>query len=507
MWWRTDRIKSTTRWAGFLVLAATAFLSVVRSQEEVHAGLEGQFTRTVRPFLETYCISCHGRQQPAAQMDLSGFTTMAALMQDGRRWSQMLQRLEAEEMPPKGARHPMPQERRVVVDWFHGVRDYERRRNAGDPGVVLARRLSNAEYNYTIRDLTGVDIRPAREFPVDPANTAGFDNSGETFVMSPTLLKKYLAAAREVASHVVLKETVSHFAPHPIAHRHRPRQVCVNRIIHFYHATADRLGRLFLRHLAIQKPCSTRQARRGGRPRRLRQGESEISRMVWLTLDSPDDVGPIAKLQEMWRALPEPQRSRRRAGRGKKILPRNARLGARPPRKAPAQVGQSSAQGIGAVRSHLSFGKTTQFATHRRAYSHAVLQIEGDANSGLQIPIAKAEQPEFPNGNEDQPVNKKPARDPDLAIPADPNDRARYESAFERFASTFPDAFYISERGRIFLDRPKEKQDKGRLLSAGFHSMMGYFRDDIPLCELILDDEAAGDFGQDVAGDGFRRFH
>jgi hypothetical protein len=23
------------------------------------------------------------------------------------------------------------------------------------PGVVLARRLSNAEYNYTIRDLTG----------------------------------------------------------------------------------------------------------------------------------------------------------------------------------------------------------------------------------------------------------------------------------------------------------------------------------------------------------------
>ena len=59
----------------------------------------------------------------------------------------------------------MPQERRVAVDWFHAVREHERRRNAGDPGVVLARRLSNAEYNYTIRDLTGVDISPAREFP------------------------------------------------------------------------------------------------------------------------------------------------------------------------------------------------------------------------------------------------------------------------------------------------------------------------------------------------------
>jgi hypothetical protein len=66
--------------------------------------------------------------------------------------------------------------------------------------VVLARRLSNVELNYTIRDLTGVDIRPTREFPVDPSNPAGFDNSGESLTMSPALVKKYLSAAREVAS-------------------------------------------------------------------------------------------------------------------------------------------------------------------------------------------------------------------------------------------------------------------------------------------------------------------
>ena len=53
--------------------------------------------------------------------------------------------------------------------------DLEGLRNAGDPGPVLARRLSNAEYDYTIRDLTGVDLRPAHEFPVDPANQAWLD--------------------------------------------------------------------------------------------------------------------------------------------------------------------------------------------------------------------------------------------------------------------------------------------------------------------------------------------
>ena len=70
---------------------------------------------------------------------------------------------------------------------------------------MLARRLSNAEYDYTIRDLTGVDIRPTREFPVDPANEAGFDNSGESLAMSPALVKKYLDAARRVADHIVLQ--------------------------------------------------------------------------------------------------------------------------------------------------------------------------------------------------------------------------------------------------------------------------------------------------------------
>ena len=67
-------------------------------------------------------------------------------------------------------------------------------KNAGDPGPVVARRLSNAEYDNSIRDLTGVDIRPTRNFPVDPANEAGFDNSGESLTMSPALVKKYVDA-------------------------------------------------------------------------------------------------------------------------------------------------------------------------------------------------------------------------------------------------------------------------------------------------------------------------
>src|SRR5262245_1916035 len=64
--------------------------------------------------------------------------------------------------------------------------------------------------------------------------------------------------------------------------------------------------------------------------------------------------------------------------------------------------------------------------------------------------------------------------------------RASYEASFAKFSSLFPDAFYVRERGRFY---PDESEDKGRLLSAGFHNVMGYTRDDAPLRELILDDK------------------
>src|SRR5205085_9054082 len=135
---------------------------------------------------------------------------------------------------PEEARRPKPGERAAVIAWIRDLRDHEAKRNAGDPGTVLARRLSNAEFDYTIRDLTGVDIRPTREFPVDPANQAGFDNSAESLAMSPALLRKYLAAARHVADHVVLKPEGFVFAPHPVVTDTDRDKYCVQRIVDFY---------------------------------------------------------------------------------------------------------------------------------------------------------------------------------------------------------------------------------------------------------------------------------
>ena len=189
---------------------------------------------TVQPFLNAYCTSCHGGGKPAAQFDLRQYTTAASVVQDFSRWNRVLARLAAREMPPTSMRQPSDLERQQVVDWIRATWAAEARDHDGDPGVVLARRLSNVEYNYTIRDLTGVDMRPTREFPVDPANTAGFDNSGESLTMSPALLNKYLQAARDVADHMVLTPTGSPSRRIRCWSRPTATSYCIQQIVDFY---------------------------------------------------------------------------------------------------------------------------------------------------------------------------------------------------------------------------------------------------------------------------------
>src|SRR5271156_4376957 len=155
---------------------------------------------------------------------------------DFARGALLADRLKAREIPPKPIPPPPAAEAQQVIDWVASVRAAEIKKAAGDPGVVLARRLSNAEYDYTIRDLTGQDMNVARQFPVDPANQAGFDNSGESLTMSPALLNKYLKAAREIADHAVLTPDGIDFAPYYMRVESDRDKYSIQRIVAFYQA-------------------------------------------------------------------------------------------------------------------------------------------------------------------------------------------------------------------------------------------------------------------------------
>ena len=70
-------------------------------------------------------------------------------------------------------------------------------------GRVTIRRLNRTEYNNTIRDLVGVDFKPAADFPNDDVGY-GFDNIGDVLSLSPLLLEKYLSAAEAILDQAIV---------------------------------------------------------------------------------------------------------------------------------------------------------------------------------------------------------------------------------------------------------------------------------------------------------------
>jgi hypothetical protein len=442
------------------------------AQEE--APLETQFRQQVLPLVEENCLACHSSVEPEGKLDLTRFKSASDVAAAHSVWQAVLERLEAKEMPPEDAeRQPTAQARAAAIAWIRAFRKFDAARNASDPGIVPARRLSNAEYNNTIRDLTGVDIRPAKDFPVDPANEAGFDNSGESLAMSPALANKYVEAARFVAEHLVLKPRGISFAPHPAQTDTDRDKYCVRRIVDFYQRQPTDYVAYFqaawrYRHrTALGQPAARLEdvAREAGvSPKYLRT--------VWSALnDERFELGPMGKLQAMWQVLPKPTQpvtvgTAHPASRDAEVE-RPGCLEMRDfvvilRRKLEPPVKGLKVQGIHEGSQCFVLWKNRQYAANRRTYNKDALQIE---------------RPE------------QPAEDKQLAVPADETERAKFEESFARFAEVFPDAFYISERGRDYVGKPRELQEKGRLLSAGFHSMMGYFRDDGPLYDMVLDDE------------------
>jgi mono/diheme cytochrome c family protein len=153
------------------------------------------FEQTIQPVLKQYCIDCHSTKKQKGDLDLERFTSLELVKRDPIVWEHSLDQIRDKEMPPKGKPKPSPEQTKLLTDWMQGTLDDMAFASAGDPGPVVLRRLSNMEYTYTLRDLTGVDsLDPAKEFPVDGAAGEGFTNVGAALVMSPALLTKYLDA-------------------------------------------------------------------------------------------------------------------------------------------------------------------------------------------------------------------------------------------------------------------------------------------------------------------------
>ncbi|MEP7337172.1 MAG: DUF1587 domain-containing protein, partial [Acidobacteriota bacterium] len=183
------------------VLAVLAGWALVPARQDAQSK-GGDFEKTIQPFLADNCIACHNEKRKSGELNLETFKTSASITQAGPhnrdQWETVLLKLKTGEMPPPGAPRPDPAELKAVIAWIEGEFTIADRNVKPDPGRVTARRLNRAEYNNTVRDLLGVDYKPAEDFPQDDSGY-GFDNIGDVLSLSPVLMEKYLTAAEKIA--------------------------------------------------------------------------------------------------------------------------------------------------------------------------------------------------------------------------------------------------------------------------------------------------------------------
>jgi len=155
------------------------------------------------PFLTTYCIDCHGPDEQMAGIAVHDLTVTGDFMQKRKTWERVYRMVNAGAMPPSDY-DPLPEDdkRSHVSEYL-----YDQLFNfdcdlVHHPGRPTIQRLNRAEYNNTIRDLFGIHLRPADEFPADDVGE-GFDNIGDVLSLPPLLLEKYLDAAEQVADAVI----------------------------------------------------------------------------------------------------------------------------------------------------------------------------------------------------------------------------------------------------------------------------------------------------------------
>ncbi|PAW82918.1 MAG: hypothetical protein B9S33_14395 [Pedosphaera sp. Tous-C6FEB] len=177
------------------------------------------YEKDVLPLLKKYCWDCHADGAKKASVEFDKYQSHAELLADRKLWEHTLLNVRNRDMPPPDKKtQPTLAEREVIQAWI----DYEVFKTdpkKPDPGRVTLRRLNRAEYNNTIRDLVGVNFRPADDFPADDAGY-GFDNIGDVLSMPPVLLEKYLTAAEKILAQAVITGAQPKLTWQRIAARH-----------------------------------------------------------------------------------------------------------------------------------------------------------------------------------------------------------------------------------------------------------------------------------------------
>ena len=162
------------------------------------------FKKEVVPFFEEYCIRCHGPEKSKGQISLHTLDGDLSTGRDLERWEDVLEMLESGEMPPEDEEQPSETKRMLMADWINsGLHDYVKKASEVEVATTT-RRLTNFEYQNTMRDLLGFELELAKDLPVDPDKPYHFNNTAKMMMIGPDQLVRYKEAARKAMASAIV---------------------------------------------------------------------------------------------------------------------------------------------------------------------------------------------------------------------------------------------------------------------------------------------------------------
>ena len=167
------------------------------------------YREVVLPFIEKHCLGCHGEKNARAGFRIDLLKADFGAAKVAEQWKEVIDRINAGEMPPKRKPRPDAKQAAALVDWVNAqLREVEQAaKNAG--GRIPMRRLNRDEYANTVRDLLKLDeniVRPLIEELPGDGQAEGFDRLGLALFFDQTQIERSLAVAEKIASRAIVTE-------------------------------------------------------------------------------------------------------------------------------------------------------------------------------------------------------------------------------------------------------------------------------------------------------------
>lgn len=270
-------------------------------------------------FTESYCADCHSGPYAEARLDLSA-TASQPVAQNLSQWRKVARVLKNRVMPPEEGEQLDARERQTALDSVDSAIALVAEQHADDPGPTVIRRLTSAEYDYCVEDLTGLRLNLAAGFVSDSVGGTGFTNSAAAQFMQDATLERYLEAAKVVADHAIIGAGPIHF--YPDSGQTGMELSAINRIKSIYRRYGfraaggegaepyglDRIPRAF--HVAW-KYRHRHSLGLGDASIEDIASESDIeanfARHLWNTFHVAEAGYPLSEIIASWRGLPAPE--------------------------------------------------------------------------------------------------------------------------------------------------------------------------------------------------------